>query len=220
MRCCYINSSFPAKKRLKTRKTTAKKTYVQQHNNNNNTHTRIRTTHTTSALCSISSAAQRFVNDPSVCPSTLIFLLHFVFVLIYFSFFGVLFIFFIIFRGKKEINWIGGTACLLQTSERGRDDVVALLIKLNNHYWNNGKVTVCVFSNWFCIFFYYSILTRSIDNHLFFCFVKNECSLYILNILVGTYFLQLDLLHICLDYKLLEKVLKFRQNQHRTSPFF
>lgn len=220
MRCCYINSSVPAKKRLKTRKTTAKKTYVQQHNNNN-THTRIRTTHTTSALCSISSAAQRFVNDPSVCPSTLIFLLHFVFVLIYFSFFGVLFIFFIIFRGKKEINWIGGTACLLRTSERGRGDVVALLIKLNNHYWNNGKVTDCVFSNWFCIFFYYSILTRSIDNHLFFfCFVKNECSLYILNILVGTYFLQLDLLHICLDYKLLEKVLKFRQNQHRTSPFF
>lgn len=100
---------FPQKKRLKTRKTTAKKTYVQQHNNN--THTRIRTTHTTSALCSISSAAQRFVNDPSVCPSTLIFLLHFVFVLIYFSFFGVLFIFFIIFRGKKEVNWIGGTAC-------------------------------------------------------------------------------------------------------------
>lgn len=38
MRCCYINSSVPAKKRLKTRKTTAKKTYVQQHNNNN-THT-------------------------------------------------------------------------------------------------------------------------------------------------------------------------------------
>lgn len=218
MRCCYINSSFPAKKDWNQKNHSKEniRSTAQQH-----THTRIRTTHTTSALCSISSAAQRFVNDPSVCPSTLIFLLHFVFVLIYFSFFGVLFIFFIIFRGKKEINWIGGTACLLRTTERRWDDVVALLIKLNNHYWNNGKVTDCVFSNWFCIFFYYSILTRSIDNHLFFfCFVKNECSLYILNILVGTYFLQLDLLHICLDYKLLEKVLKFRQNQHRTSPFF
>lgn len=91
---------FPQKK-IENQKNHSKEnirsTAQQQH-----THTRIRTTHTTSALCSISSAAQRFVNDPSVCPSTLIFLLHFVFVLIYFSFFGVLFIFFSLFFEEKK----------------------------------------------------------------------------------------------------------------------
>lgn len=93
---------FPQKKDWKPEKPQQRKHTFNSTTTTTHTHTRIRTTHTTSALCSISSAAQRFVNDPSVCPSTLIFLLHFVFVLIYFSFFGVLFIFSLFFEEKKK----------------------------------------------------------------------------------------------------------------------